>query len=251
MTRAFQALWLTTKDLLDEFLVLMVCNGIWSVISLPLILLALFLGVNGSIALALGTLLLSVLPMAPATAGLYYMLNRLTEGYAIKISDLFSGMRRYAIPAWKNFGFWMLGLIVILINLQFYNAVTNVFTAILVLLWFYALLVWLSLLIYLFPLLMLQSNASLRLTARNVFVMTLGRPFFTVVTMMLMSIVVAINYVLPFLAPIVTVVFLALWSMRATRMLVAESEARRTVEQPATPPPKVEQEGRRRQARSK
>jgi L-lactate permease len=95
------------------------------------------------------------------------------------------------------------------------------------------LVVWLGVLIYLGPLMLLQVDKRLRLIARNAFLMVLSRPFFTLFTgllMLLLGVVVGIvtGGLLPLL---ITFAFLAIWSFRATSRLIADDEARRANQQ--------------------
>ncbi len=258
MIRAFRALGKAIKDVFEELLLLIMCNLIWALISLPLLLAAyITLADLQNIWLAVLLSLLAVLPMAPATAGLYVVAHRTSEGRVSKIGDFFGGMRRYALPAWRTLGIWMIGFIIILVDLQFYAGVTNFVGSLILGLWFWLLVIWLGLLIYIFPLILLQEQPSLRIIARNAFLMTLGRPIFTLITLVLMGALVLICVIFPLLTvliPLILVALLAQWSMRATQELIKEAEERQAAAQAkaeAEAARATEEKGRRGQVRPK
>jgi uncharacterized membrane protein YesL len=153
-------------------------------------------------------------------------------------------MREYATLSWKVYGLWMIGLVLILFNLLFYNRTGNTIGSFISVLFLYVGLVWLGLLIYIGPLMVLQTDKRLRTIARNAALMTFGRPVFTAVTLILMGIIVVISYLLPIFPIIITFAFLALWGFRATTTLIAEAEARRAAaEQSVTQQPAAKGRG--------
>lgn len=256
MVRAFRAFWRAVKDIFDEFLLMAICNVLWSLISLPLLVVSNILLLTTGVWPAIAVGLLAVLPLAPATAGFYVIAQRTTEGRVSKVGDFFAGMRRYALPAWRTLGVWAIGLVIILVDLSFYMGVDNFIGSLILGLWFYLLVVWLGLLIYIFPLMLLQERPDLRTIARNALLMTVGRPIFTLTTLVLMGLVVATALLIPLLTPLFFLFIVALlvqWSMRATQTLIKEAEDRRAAEQAAaeaTAPPPAEK-GRRGQVRPK
>jgi hypothetical protein len=255
MARAFRALWQALKDLFDDFLLLITCNLIWSIISLPLLIATYFMLLEFGIWPALLVELLAVVPLAPATIGLYVIAHRVSEGRVSKVRDFFAGMRRYAVPAWRTMGAWAVGLVLIQINLSFYTNMGNFLGAVLYGLFLYLFFVWFGLLIYIAPLMLLQTSPDLKTIARNSFMMALGRPVFTLITLVLMAIIVflALSFV-PILLLLGVVALLVQWSMRATLELIKESEERRAAAEAAKAaanPALLEEKGRRGQVRPK
>jgi uncharacterized membrane protein YesL len=228
----FRVLWLSLKDVFDELFTLMAVNLLWVVLSAPLILVAVFLISAGSTAFGIIIALLAVLPLAPSNAGLYTIAQRVSEGRVIAWRLFFEGFRQYLRLSWQVYGLWAVGLILIISNLSFYSgggAGLGAFVRILLL---YLLLVWFGLLIYIGPLMILQTDKRLRVIARNAFLMVLGRPIFTLVTLILMALLgVALGTMLPILPFLLTFSFLAIWSFRATTALVADAEARRAAQE--------------------
>jgi hypothetical protein len=78
----------------------------------------------------------------------------------------------------------------------------------------------------------LQTDKRVRVIARNAIVMVLGRPIFTLVTLILMVLLGAVlGTFVPLLPLLLTFAFLAIWSFRATNTLIAEAEARRAAQE--------------------
>jgi uncharacterized membrane protein YesL len=223
----FRTFWKSGKELFEELFVLAIANLLWVLINAPVALLLLLLSGAG-LGVTLLLLLLGVLSFGPANMGLYAIAERITEGRTASWRNFFEGLREYAVLSWKIYGLWMAVLIVILFNLQFYNLSQNVLISLLSVVFLYFLIVWFGLLIYIGPLIRLQTDKRIRTIARNAALMTFGRPIFTIVTLILMVVITVTSIWLPILLILATASFLALWSFRATLTLIAEAEARRS-----------------------
>jgi uncharacterized membrane protein YesL len=251
MINPFRPLGTSLRDLFDDFLLLIVCNLLWALLSLPIWLFAYTLLVSGAPAAAAIAALVGVLPAGPATMGLYNVAFRVVDGRASKIADFFDGARRHFRLGLVLTGVTAAGLVIILFNLGFYLSVGSLLGGLMLGLWIYVLIAWLGLMIYVFPLAFLQERPTLRLIARNAFFMTLGRPIFTFVTMALM---IALFLVSAFLAvPIFlfTVAFSAVWATRATKTLIDDARRRRDEVEAKEAPGSVEEKGRKGQVRPK
>jgi uncharacterized membrane protein YesL len=223
----FRVFWQSIKDLFEELLLLIIANVIWAVISLPLLVIAWLFFVSGATTLGVIALLVAAIPLAPATVGLFCLAQGITEGRAVKIGLFFEGFRSYLKLSWTVYVPWMAGLALILVNLQFYAGMSNSIGIFLFFLFVYFLLIWFALLIYLGPLLLLQSDKRLRVIARNSLLMTLGRPLFTLITAIMMAIIFVLAVVVPLVGVLVGAAFLALWGFRACTRLIEDAEARR------------------------
>jgi uncharacterized membrane protein YesL len=221
----FRTLWKSLKDLFEDLFILALVNILWLLINaLPAV--AAFFALRNPNALYL-VMLVSVLTLGPSSAGLYAVAERVTDGRTSSWRDFFAGMRADPVLSWKVYGLWMLGLVVILVNLQFYSQNESTIAAFLRILFLYFAVVWFGFLMYIGPLLQLQTDKRIRTIARNAALMTFGRPLFTLVTLALMAIIVVASVWLPILLLLATVSFLAVWSFRAVLTLIAEAEARR------------------------
>jgi uncharacterized membrane protein YesL len=222
----FRTLWQSLKDLFEDLFILGLVNILWILINALPAAAAIFALSNSSILYIV--MLLSVLTLGPSNAGLYAVAERVTDGRTSSWRDFFGGMRTYAVLSWKIYGLWMLGLIVILVNLQFYSLNGTTIASFLRVLFLYFSVVWFGFLMYIGPLMQLQTDKRIRTIARNAALMTFGRPLFTLVTLALMAIIAVASIWLPILLLLATVSFLAVWSFRAALTLIAEAEARRT-----------------------
>jgi uncharacterized membrane protein YesL len=231
----FRVLWLSLKDVFDELFTLMAVNLIWVVMSAPLIIVAVFLLGAGSTVLGIIVALLAVLPLAPANAGLYTIAQRVSEGRVIAWRLFFEGFREYLRLSWQVYGLWAIGLFLIIGNFSFYGGIASGLGTFVRILLLYLLVVWFGLLIYIGPLMVLQTDKRLRVIARNAFVMVFGRPIFTLVTLLLMALLgVVLGTFVPLLPLLLTFSFLAIWGFRATSALVADAEARRAAQEERT-----------------
>jgi uncharacterized membrane protein YesL len=224
----FKVFWLAIKDTFDELFLLIGVNLLWALISLPLIALAVLFVVSGATALAVVTLLLSTLLLGPAMAGLYTVAERISEGRTAKLGLFFEGLRTHARWSWQVYGAWMFGLLLIVVNLRFYAGMQSIVGTFLQVLFLYFFFIWMALLIYIGPLMVLQADKRLRVLARNAFLMTLGRPVFTFVTFVLMVLIIALSAFLTLPAFVITFSLLAIWGIRATNKLIKDAEERRT-----------------------
>ena len=222
----FRTFWKSVRELFEDLFILALVNGLWWLINLPFAIALFFLG-GSNLLLFFILLLASVLTFGPANAGLYTIAERVTEGRTSSWRHFFAGMREHAVLSWKVYGLWMVGLIIILFNLQFYNMNGSMIGSLISIVFLYLAMVWFGLLIYIGPLMRIQTDKRVRTIARNAALMTFGRPIFSLVTLVMMGLIVIASIWLPFLLLIATFAFLALWSFRATLTLIAEAEARR------------------------
>jgi hypothetical protein len=223
----FRTFWKSVRELFDDLFILAIVNVLWllvNALALLVIAAAYFSGAFGFVALAM---LLSVISFGPANAGLYAIAERVTEGRTSSWRDFFAGLRTYAKLSWQVYGLWMFGLVVFLFNLQFYSLNGSQISAFLTVLFLYLLVVWFGILIYIGPLMLIQTDKRIGVIARNAALMTFGRPLFTLGTLILMAIIFVTSIWLVILVFMVTFSFLALWGFRATLTLIAEAEARR------------------------
>jgi uncharacterized membrane protein YesL len=221
-----RTLWKSLKDLFEDLFILALVNILWILINAPLAIVG-FFALNNSIALYI-VMLLSVLTLGPANAGLYAIAERVTDGRTSSWRDFFAGMRANPVLSWKVYGLWMFGLVIILVNLQFYSLNGTTIASILYVLFLYFTVVWFGFLMYIGPLMQLQTDKRIRTIARNAALMTFGRPLFTLITLALMIAIAIGSILLPILFLLATASFLSIWGFRATLTLIQEAEERRT-----------------------
>jgi uncharacterized membrane protein YesL len=228
--RVFRAMWAAFRDVYDEMMLLIICNLLWVLIAGPLLAIALAFFSSGVWLGAIIFGMVASVPLGLASAGLASVCYRITEGLASSWRDFFAGMRRHARMAMLASAIWMAVLIVIVVDIAFYSALSNTVGAVMTIFWLYLLVIWFAVLIYLFPLLILQDRPSLRTLGRNVLVLTLGRPVFTLFTLAIMAVIVTVTLIVPLLPVIITFALLAQWGFRATLLLIKEMEDRRAAQ---------------------
>jgi uncharacterized membrane protein YesL len=223
----FRTFWKSVRELFDDLFILAIVNVLWLLINALALLIIVAAYLSGSFGLICVALLLSAISFGPSNAGLYTIAERVTEGRTSSWRDFIAGLRANAKLSWQVYGLWMLGLVVLLFNMQFYSLNGSQISVFLTVLFLYLLVVWLGILIYIGPLMLIQTDKRLRVIARNAALMTFGRPLFTLGTLILMAIIFVTSIWLVILLFLATVSFLALWGFRATLTLIAEAEARR------------------------
>ncbi len=228
----FRVFWQSAHDTFEDLLPLTLISVVWLLVTLPLPILAAGFAIGGAPFGATALLLLTTLPMGMASAGLTVIAQRIHEGRTVSLSDFIAGARRHYRFGWRIYGAWLAGLLIILVNVVFYAQMDAPPGIYLMMLFAYFLAAWVSLLIYLGPLALLQERQSLLLAFRNALVLAFGRPLFTIVTQALMSIIVLLATLPPFfLLLLIAPALLAVWGFRATVALIADAEARREAQQ--------------------
>lgn len=223
--RVLRVFWAALLDLRDDMVLLLACNLLWAVLGLPLLLLAL-LALNSSAPLLAACLaLLAVLPLAPVTLGLFSVAEHVAAGYAASVGVFFVGLRQHWRRGWLVLGSWLLGLILLLVNIRFYGTMQHGLALLPWLAFCLLLCLWGALLLYLFPLTL--HVAGLRRIGTQAALMVLGRPLFSFGTLLLMLPVVLVSLLLPFVLLTLGAALLALWSTHATRDVQQEGARQR------------------------
>jgi hypothetical protein len=246
----FIVFWRAARDLFDDLFLLIAVNIIWLLIAGPLLAVSVFLALNSLALPAAVVLVLNVLLFGPATAGLFVVAQRITEGRVATVRLFFEGFTVWRGRAWQVYGIWTLGLVTLVFNLAFYTQIGGALGLGLTIFVGYLVATWCMLLIYLGPLMILQEEFSLRLIWRNAAVMTLGRPIFTIVTAILMAVLIGISIFAAILPVLMTITLLALWGMRAAIAIVtADQERQRALEEAVEAEPTSAGKGRSGQVR--
>lgn len=239
------------RDMFDDFLLLIACNLLWALMSLPIWFFALAVMLAGQPIPGGFVAILGALPAGPATAGLYAVAARLAEGRASKVAHFFEGVRQQARLGITVMAIAVAVLVLVLFNLGFYLSVDNYIGGLMIGLWLYVLIAWLGILVYAFPLIFLQEQPSLRLIGRNAALMALGRPIFTLLTLLLMVVLFVLSAYLIVPVVLFTIALLAVWATRATRTLVDDARRRREAAEAGAAAAPLDEKGRKGQVRPK
>jgi uncharacterized membrane protein YesL len=164
----------TARSIWEDMFTLVLATGVWTALGLlPALVL---LGLGGPILAAIG--LLITLP--PATAGLFYVTNRLAHGLVGKMSHMVEGARRYARPAWILALINSFVIAVAVANFQFYGTMDAPWVIAVRSIWVALLLIWASSQVYVFPMLLEQEVPSVRYALRNSLFLAFGSPALTI-----------------------------------------------------------------------
>ena len=138
-----------------DLIPLIIFNVLWFVVSLP------------------------VVTAFPAAAGLFYVTNKMAHGQRVEWQDFFRGMRRYFWQSWVWGALNLMMAAVLFSNSLYYaanpSAVSEIARVVVLALGIW----WVSVQLYMFPLLMEQERARIGLALRNSIVIVLKRPFFS------------------------------------------------------------------------
>jgi len=174
----------------EELFTLIIVAALWTLVALGPPLVA--GGLGGWLA-ALAVLLVS---LPPATAGAYYVTNRLAHDRVGSAGHFMAGMRRYAVPSWILAALDVLVLVIVILNLRFYGAMDAIWVPFAVALWLAVLFVWFIVQLFVFPILMEQQEAKIPLALRNSLLISFGSPFHTLPVVVLIGLVVGLMLVL-------------------------------------------------------
>jgi uncharacterized membrane protein YesL len=191
MSLALRVVKLAFLDLFEDIFLLILFNILWSIS------------------------VLLVLPLPFAAAGLAWAAAEIGEGKVIKWRTFFEGGRRYWKPAYRwglvNLVVWGL----IFINFNFYNDIAAAWALFVRTLVLSVAILWGSVQLYVFPLLILQEAPSLRLAYRNGLILMGSQPALTVVLLVLAAALLFVSVLLTFPLFILYFALIALLSNRA------------------------------------
>lgn len=179
----------TLRMLWEELFVLVTASGVWTLLGLaPALLL---LAVGGPILGALGL----ILTLPPATAGLYFVTNRLANDYVGHMGHVWQGARQLAKQAWILGGLNAFVAVVAIANFQFYNQFDAGWVVAVRSIWFTLLLIWIFTQLYAFPLLLEQKEPRVRLALRNSLFLAFASPGLTFSISLFLAFLIAVTIV--------------------------------------------------------
>jgi uncharacterized membrane protein YesL len=136
---------------------------------------------------------LPIVTLIPATAALFYATNRLAHGKSADYHIFFEGFRLY----WRRSFLWgglnVIVAVLVVSNFLFYRRfagnLASIATAILLVIS----LLWLSLQVYTFPLVLEQEQPRLRLALRNSLILLIKRPIYTMAAALFMTLMAVVS----------------------------------------------------------
>jgi uncharacterized membrane protein YesL len=186
--QAFIILPRMVRLLWDDLFTLMLCNLAWLVLCLPIV-------------------------TAPASfAALYCVADMAAREKPISTRDFFTAFRQYFVKG------LLLGLIdlalavVVVANLLFYSQLAASWAQIARAVWIAVGIFWILVQVYLFPMLVVQLQPSIKWALRNALMMTLAQPIFTLVVALEAVMLLAISAALVFPVAAISMSMVALFT---------------------------------------
>ena len=231
MAKALRVFWSSMGTYYGELFPMAGMNLLWFVFSLPLffIIMGLF-ALIGTVVPALGylsnaallgpllfyfVLLLLLLAPNPASAGLHYYANQAARQQLLDFGYFWTGLRQYAARSALLFGIGIFGVLLMLFNLTFYVTSPNEYVKLLAIVFLYVLYFWLSMQVYILPLLIERKNKSALFILKNAALVALDNPGFTFVTFALICLWAVICLVLTPLVPLASMAVVATMQNKA------------------------------------
>jgi hypothetical protein len=234
MKRVIQVAWFAIRAVYDEMFPLVGMGVIWFLASVAapyglFALTSLISPVAGLIGLLLGVLIL----VPPLTGGLYSVAVEIAHERRVEFGYFWQGIRSYARLSWALGAIVVASGVILAVDVIFYLSSDNVVFAAIGFLGLWALLFWIAVQIYLFPLMIVitheekhQEKKPIKLILKNASLLTLAYPFFAlgILIVSLLATALSVALLLILLATI-WMPFVAVLYSRATVSSLREAEA--------------------------
>ncbi|MGH7862307.1 MAG: hypothetical protein ACREOS_08720 [Candidatus Dormibacteraceae bacterium] len=207
MVNPFAIIWRGIVDVYGDLFPMVGMNLLWLLISIPIVgvitLILVLFRVPGELAFPVA-LLFAVIAPNPASVGIHNYANQLAKEERVEFDLFWTGLKRLGKRSLVLLVIGLIGTVLLGVNLAFYlNSGIQVLHY-LAILWFYVLILWLTMLMYMNPLLVEQQTKSYKLILRNSFVLALDN---IIPSLLLLIVVVALS-----VASIVVTLLIALVS---------------------------------------
>jgi uncharacterized membrane protein YesL len=134
----------------------------------------------------------------PATVGLYYVVNELTQGHNPGLRGMVEGGRRFLLKSWLWGLLNLLAAVVFFVGFVFYGQIRAVWGALLQGVVLLMALIWWGAQVYVLPYLMEQEQQDLRLALRNGLLTTFASPLYTFVLLLVTVVLLVVSVVIIF-----------------------------------------------------
>jgi uncharacterized membrane protein YesL len=214
----FRIVWSAAVDLYDNLFPLVGMNLLWVALSVPVVLvltaILLLPGLPSDLAFSIA-LLAAVVAPSPASVGIHLYANQLIKGERADFDLFWLGLRTFWARSLALLAIGFLGAVLLGVNIYFYVSNESMALRYFAILWVYALIIWVMMLLYMNPLLVEQENKSLKLVLRNALYLCLGNliPSFVILVIILAATVLSIGVTL--LVALVGGAFVAIVETRA------------------------------------
>ena len=237
MSKALTTIWRGIVDTYNELFTLIGMNLVWFALTLivlvvlgfPVTLIANVFAPAAEIGfwMLLPLTILLIVGPNPAAAGLHHYANRLVHDERVEFSLFWEGLRRY----WKKSTLLCLisvaATFILIGNIGFYLTRDNQILTVIGLIFVYLLYFWVSLQLYIQPLLIEQDDKSIKLIYRNAAVLAAGSPLVTFTLLLFIMIFIALGLALPIIATIFLGSLIVMIANRATVTLLEQYRGQR------------------------
>jgi uncharacterized membrane protein YesL len=226
MKRALGVTWFATRALYDELFPMAGMGLIWFTVAIVIPYGVFYLtSLTSVIALMIVGVLLSLIPVPPITGALYYVASLIAREKRIEFGYLWQGFKSHFGLSWKIGGVILVSAIILVIDISFYFGSDNIVFSVIGFLGLWAVLFWLAIQIYLFPLSFIQEDKSLRLILKNASLLTLAYPVFALGILIVTVLATALSALLVFiLLATLWMPFVAILNSRAAISSLQEVE---------------------------
>ncbi len=232
MGKALGITWRGVVDTYNELFPMVGMNLLWLVGSVvvfvvffPVLLFLFSVMVPGELesiatVVSLFLLILMVVAPNPAAVGIHNYANQLVKEEHVDFSLFWEGLRRYWAKGLLLFAISVLGFVLLFANAAFYLRSDNQILRIVGIIWIYAIYVWLSMQIYMLPLLVEQQEKRIWYVVRNAALLALDSPLVTFVLLLLLLVLTGLSLVVPVLISLITAALIGVIQHRAVLTLL-------------------------------
>lgn len=151
-------------DVYDNLGWVLFISAIWFGFAVPVV----FAVLPGNLHIIFRLLLgISVIFLGPATAGAYYLANKLIKRESVEWRDYFSAFKKFFWRSEALILIYLLAIAIVVVDFMFYSQIQNIIVRILSIFWLYLLLFLGILQTYMFPLLIEQDTGIKKVIIRS------------------------------------------------------------------------------------
>jgi uncharacterized membrane protein YesL len=232
--KALRAVWAGIVDGYNELFPIVGMNLLWLLFNIPLGFLGLVaiqvitiaMGIEEesrqSVALVFSLLfaVLLVIGPNPAASGIHLWANRLVKEERVEFALFWEGLRAYLGKSLALFSISVVGLFLLIANALFYLRSDLTPLRIFGIVWLYAIVLWMSMQLYMLPLLVEQDDKRVRLILRNAFFLTMANVVPSLILLVVLTVLVVLSIGLTLLIALLTGSVVALIEARALQLLL-------------------------------
>ena len=214
MKRLLGATWFALRTTYEEMLPLAGMGLIWAAVTwlLPF---GVYWTARALVPFPGLAALLALAPVPPATGALYHVAYQAALGKPVQFGAFWAGFRTYAGLSWRISALLLISGAILAVDIAFYLGRGHILLLLIGILGLWALVFWLAVQVYLFPLMVLQEDKSLKAIVKNASSLTLAFPLFTVGIVAVIALTAAASLLLFVLMTTLWMPFVALLSTRA------------------------------------